>query len=154
MTKETQNKIKQIRERLGLSQKEFANKIGISKGYLSAIESNKRKPGRKIFEGIIQKCPEDLIAVYSGKPEAELKKLQIVAESGPQWKQAGLSVELSPQEDALIRALRFLGTDYAKDLYYSVMSRARKTMQEKNLAKREFEELNEVLKILGMAAIE
>ncbi|MDH3897900.1 MAG: helix-turn-helix transcriptional regulator, partial [Deltaproteobacteria bacterium] len=47
MTSGAQNKIKRIRERLGLSQTEFADRIGITKGYLSAIESGKRKPGRK-----------------------------------------------------------------------------------------------------------
>jgi DNA-binding transcriptional regulator YiaG len=38
MTNGAQNKIRQIRERLGLSQTEFADKIGITKGYLSSIE--------------------------------------------------------------------------------------------------------------------
>jgi transcriptional regulator with XRE-family HTH domain len=154
MTTTWENKIKQIRERLGLSQKQFADKLGITKGYLSAIESNKRRPGRKIFEGIIKECLEDLVAVYSGKPEAELEKLQAVAESGPEWREEDSSVRLTPPEEALIRAIRFLGDDYSKDLYYKVMSRARKTIQEKNLSKGELEGLNEVLKILGMAAIE
>jgi len=154
MTITWENKIKQIRERLGLSQKQFADKLGITKGYLSAIESNKRRPGRKIFEGIIKEYLEDLVAVYSGKPEAEPEKLRAVAESGPEWREEDSSVRLTPPEEALIRAIRFLGDDYSKDLYYKVMSRARKTIQEKNLSKGELEGLNEVLKILGMAAIE
>jgi transcriptional regulator with XRE-family HTH domain len=154
MTNRPENKIKQIRERLGLSQKKFADKLGITKGYLSAIESNKRKPGRKIFEGIIKECLEDLVAVYSGKPEAELERLRAVAESGPEWRKEDSSLELTSPEEALIKAIRFLGVDYSKDLYYKVMSRARKTMQEKNLSRGELEGLNEVLKILGMAAIE
>jgi transcriptional regulator with XRE-family HTH domain len=154
MTNRPENKIKQIRERLGLSQKKFADKLGITKGYLSAIESNKRKPGRKIFEGIIKECLEDLVAVYSGKPEAELERLRGVAESGPEWRKEDSSLELTSPEEALIKAIRFLGVDYSKDLYYKVMSRARKTMQEKNLSRGELEGLNEVLKILGMAAIE
>ena len=154
MTNERQNEIKQIRKRLGLSQKEFADKIGITKGYLSAIESNKRKPGRKIFEGIIQECLGDLVAVYSREPEAEQEKLRAVAESGPKWREKAYSLGLTLPEEALIRAIRFLGDDYAKDLYYSVMSRARKTMQNKNLSKGELAGLNEVLRILGMAAIE
>ena len=61
---------------------------------------------------------------------------------------------LSPPEVALIKAIRFLGDDYAKDLYYSVLSRVRKTIQDKDLAKGEVERLSEILKILGMAAIE
>jgi len=106
-----ENKIKQIRERLGLSQKQFADKLGITKGYLSAIESNKRRPGRKIFEGMINECLEDLVAVYSGKPGDELEKLPGVAESRPKWREEDSSVILTPPEEALIRAIRFLGDD-------------------------------------------
>ena len=154
MTNSAENKIKQIRARLGLSQKEFADKLGITKGYLSAIESNKRRPGRKIFEGIIRECLEDLVIVYSGKREARLEKLRAVAESGPEWREEPSTLKLTAPEEALIRALRFLGAEYSKDLYYKVMSGARKTIQEKNLSKGELKGLNHVLKILGMAAIE
>ena len=154
MTMKWENKIRQIRERLGLSQKQFADKLGITKGYLSAIESNKRKPGRKIFEGIIQECLEDLVAVYSGKPEVELEKFGAVAESGPEWQEEDSSVKLTPPEEALIRAIRFLGDDYAKDLYYRVMSQTRKSIQEKRLAKGKLAAVGQVVKILGKAAIE
>jgi transcriptional regulator with XRE-family HTH domain len=151
MTMRWENKIKQIRERLGLSQKQFADKLGITKGYLSAIESNKRRPGRKIFEGIIKECLEDLVAVYGGEPP---EKLRVVAELGPEWREEGSDMGLTSPEVALIKAIRFLGDDYAKDLYYGVLSRVRKTIQEKDLAKGEVERLNEILRILGMAAIE
>ena len=154
MTNGAQNKIKQIRERLGLSQTVFADKIGITKGYLSAIESGKRKPGRKIFEGIIQECLEDLVAVYSGKPSVGSADSPAVAEPGLQWRQVSSSMELSRQEEALIDTLRFLGPDYAKDLYYRVMSRARKAIQRRELEKGELERLKEVLRTLGKAAIE
>jgi transcriptional regulator with XRE-family HTH domain len=154
MTNGAQNKIKQIRERLGLSQTEFAGKIGITKGYLSAIESDKRKPGRKIFEGIIQECLEDLVAVYSGKPSVDSAESPAVAEPGPQWRQVSSSMELSRQEEALVDTLRFLGAEYAKDLYYRVMSRARKAIQRRELEKGELEKLKEVLSILGKAAID
>jgi transcriptional regulator with XRE-family HTH domain len=154
MTNGAQNKIKQIRERLGLSQTEFADKIGITNGYLSAIESGKRKPGRKIFEGIIQECLEDLVVVYSGKPSADFPDSPAVAEPGPQWRRINSSKELSRQEEALIETLRFLGADYAKDLYYRVMSRDRKAIQSRELEKGELERLKEVLRTLGKAAIE
>ena len=154
MTKGAQNKIKQIRERLGLSQTEFANKIGITKGYLSAIESGKRNPGRKIFEGIIQECLDDLVVVYSGKPSIDSADSSAVAEPGPQWRQISSPKELSRQEEALVETLRFLGADYAKDLYYRVMSRARKAIQSRELEKGELEKLKEVLRTLGKAAIE
>jgi transcriptional regulator with XRE-family HTH domain len=154
MADTSQNKIKQIRERLGLSQKAFADKLGITKGYLSAIESNKRKPGRKIFEGIIKECLEDLVAVYSGKPEAGPERLRVVAESGPEWKKEDSSLELTPSEQALIRAIRFLGADYSKDLFYKVMSRARRVLPEKKMSKEAVDELREVLRALGKAAIE
>ena len=154
MTNGAQNKIKQIRERLGLSQTEFANRIGITKGYLSAIESGKRKPGRKIFEGIIQECLGDLVAVYSGKPSVESVESPAVAETGPKWRQVSSSMELSRQEEALIDTLRFLVVDYAKDLYYRVMSQARKAIQSRELEKSELKRLKEVLRTLGEAAIE
>jgi tRNA C32,U32 (ribose-2'-O)-methylase TrmJ len=72
-------------------------------------------------------------------------------------------MELSRQEEALIDTLRFLGADYAKDLYYRVMSRARKArvmsrarkaIQRRELEKGELERLKEVLRTLGKAAIE
>ena len=154
MTNGAQNKIKQIRERLGLSQTAFADKIGITKGYLSAIESGKRKPGRKIFEGIIQECLEDLVVVYGGKPSADSTDSPAVAEPGPQWRQSSSSMGLSRQEEALIDTLRFLGADYAKDLYYRVMSRARKAIQSRELEQGDLEKLKEVLRTLGRAAIE
>lgn len=154
MTGTSQNKIKQIRERLGLSQKAFADKLGITKGYLSAIESNKRKPGRKIFEGIIQECLEDLVAVYGGTPETETVDSQLVAEPGPDWKQFTSSIALNPQEEALILAIRSLGSEYAKDLYYSVMSQLRKGIQKKEVAKETLDKLQEVIRVLGKAAID
>lgn len=139
---------------MGLSQKEFADRLGITKGYLSAIESNKRRPGRKIFEGIIKECLEDLVVVYSGKPEVGLEKLRAVAESGPEWREEASTLKLTAPEAALIRALRFLGGDYSKDLYYKVMSGARRVLPEKKMTKAEVEELKEVLRALGKAAIE
>ena len=154
MVNRSDNKIKQIRERLGLSQKEFAERIGVSKGYLSAIESNKRKPGRKIFEGIIEECLEDLVIVYSGKPDRETVDLHGVAEPSPVWQRISPSIELSPQEEALIRAVRFLDPAYAKDLYYNVMSRLRKRIEEEEMEKETIERLKEVIRVLGQAAIE
>jgi transcriptional regulator with XRE-family HTH domain len=154
MPNRSDNKIKQIRERLGLSQKEFAEKIGVSKGYLSAIESNTRKPGRKIFEGIIKECLEDLVIVYSGKPDPETVDLHGVAEPGPLWNRTSPSIELSPREEALIRAVRFLGPTDAKDLYYKVMSRLRKGIQQEEMEEETIERLKEVIRVLGQAAIE
>ena len=154
MTTESQNRIKQIRERLGLSQKEFADKIGITKGYLSAIESNKRKPGRKIFEGIIQECLQDLVAVYGGKDETESPYSTVIAEPSPDWKQADSSMELSRAEAALVLTLRFLGSDHRKDLYYTVMSQARRAIKRREMERSEAKELKEALDTLGKAAIE
>ena len=54
----------------------------------------------------------------------------------------------------MIRALRFLGADYAKDLYYTVMRRAKNAAEERRLEEEELEELSTELDILGRAAIE
>jgi hypothetical protein len=56
-------------------------------------------------------------------------------------------MELSRQEEALIDTLRFLGADYAKDLYYQVMSGARKAIQDRELEKGELEKLKEVHRV-------
>ncbi len=94
------------------------------------------------------------MAVYSEKLEIESARLQAVAESGPEWREEDSSVGLTPPEEALIRAIRFLGEDYAKDLYYSVMSRARRVLPERQMSKEEVEELRAALRALGKAAIE
>jgi hypothetical protein len=77
-----------------------------------------------------------------------------VAEPGPDWKQFTSSIELSPQEEALILAIRSLGSDYCKDLYYTVMSQLRKGVQEKEVAKETLDKLHELIRVLGKAAID
>lgn len=48
MTKARKPFLKEWREFRGLSQQALADKIGISKGYLSQIENGKRPPGRQL----------------------------------------------------------------------------------------------------------
>lgn len=46
------NKIKEIRERLGLTQQQFADKLGIEKSYVGRLEIGERNPGKKTMERI------------------------------------------------------------------------------------------------------
>ena len=42
------NKVQEIRLLRGLTQEELANRVGITRGYLSEIEGNKRNPGTTV----------------------------------------------------------------------------------------------------------
>lgn len=45
-------RIKQERERSGFTQKELAEKLGITREYLSAVENNHKEPSMKLLQQI------------------------------------------------------------------------------------------------------
>ncbi len=47
--------IKNIRAQLGMKQKELANSLDISYGYLSEVESGKKSPGLEVVGNLLQK---------------------------------------------------------------------------------------------------
>ncbi len=47
MTSRLGKRIKQYREKVGLTQFQLAEKIGVSEFYISALETGRRNPGRK-----------------------------------------------------------------------------------------------------------
>lgn len=47
-------RIKQERERAGLKQQELADKIGITREYLSAVENNHKKPSFSLLQQIAE----------------------------------------------------------------------------------------------------
>ncbi|MBO5179379.1 MAG: helix-turn-helix transcriptional regulator [Clostridia bacterium] len=49
MTSRLGKRIKQYREKVGLTQFQLAEKIGVSEFYISALETGRRNPGRKIL---------------------------------------------------------------------------------------------------------
>lgn len=56
---EINKRVKQVRERVGLTQKEFAAKIGVSRSFLSEIEAGKVKPSVEALIGIVTRFQID-----------------------------------------------------------------------------------------------
>lgn len=52
------NKIKYIRQRLGISQEEFGNRLGLDRSYISLLENGKRAIGRNVIQKIKDIMPE------------------------------------------------------------------------------------------------
>ena len=52
MGKTTGNKIKELREKAGMTQTELADKVGVSKSVISAYEKGIRNPSQKVLEDI------------------------------------------------------------------------------------------------------
>lgn len=52
------NKLRYIRQRLGMSQREFANKLGLDRSYISLIEADKRPVSRSVIQRIKNFMPE------------------------------------------------------------------------------------------------
>lgn len=69
------NRIKEVRQRFGLTQKEFSEEIGISRSYLSEIEASKAKPSIETLTGILLHYEVDsrwlLIGEMAGEASAE-----------------------------------------------------------------------------------
>ena len=51
--------IREIRESKGVSQVEFAQRLGVSQGMLSMLESGERRPGRKAIKGLLMVANRD-----------------------------------------------------------------------------------------------
>ena len=69
---EINKRIKQVRERAGLTQKRFAEQIGVSRSFLSEIEAGKVKPSVEALIGIVTQFQIDahwlLAGASGGKP--------------------------------------------------------------------------------------
>ncbi len=69
-------RIRQIRKEKGLSQKKFAERIGISQNYLSQIENDKFKPARPLLISIEYRfgvCEKWLLS-SKGKKKEKFKR--------------------------------------------------------------------------------
>jgi transcriptional regulator with XRE-family HTH domain len=60
-------RVKEIRRRLNISQKDFASTIGISSSSLSEIESGKTKPGYEFFKNITLEYNVNNQYLHTGK---------------------------------------------------------------------------------------
>ena len=52
------NKMKYIRQRLGISQREFAERLGLDRSYISLMEQDKRRVSRSVIQKIKDIMPE------------------------------------------------------------------------------------------------
>ncbi len=50
-------RIRSVRDKMGLTQKEFSEKIGVSRSYLSEVEGNKGKPSIEMIIGVVSAFP-------------------------------------------------------------------------------------------------
>lgn len=79
---EINKRVKQVRERVGLTQKEFAAQIGVSRSFLSEIEAGKVKPSVETLIGIVTRFqidPHWLLIGAAGERPADF----VAAEPAP-----------------------------------------------------------------------
>jgi len=69
------DRLKQIRQRLMMKQKEFAGSLGISGPALSEIETGKYKPGHDFLYNIVKKHQVNLYYLIFGQGEMFLESL-------------------------------------------------------------------------------
>lgn len=72
------NKLKEVREKNGLSQSELARTVGVSRQVISAIEGNQQSPSLKLALNLATELGvkiEDLFADGEGEQEAEQKEV-------------------------------------------------------------------------------
>jgi transcriptional regulator with XRE-family HTH domain len=70
----TSNIIGRIRKATGLSQDEFAKKIGVTKSYISNIESGYKSPSDRILLDIEEMSGEKIISSLSRRASAFLSR--------------------------------------------------------------------------------
>ncbi len=105
------NEIKKLRKRIGLTQQEFADEIGITHNYLSDIERGKKKPSDIILKSIWNR--------YGGDNK------------GKQFTPVTWAQELNIRENVVYydNALEKIADDNLKDVISSVI----KIMQSRNI---------------------
>lgn len=66
--------IRNIRHQLGMKQKDLANSLNISYGYLSEVESGKKSPGLEVVGNLLQKYKVNPTYLLAGEGEYFLNK--------------------------------------------------------------------------------
>ena len=68
--------IKKLRAKHGLSQKNLAESVGISQGYLSLVEKDLREPGFDLIKKIarVLEVPQQLILLLACEKDSKVKK--------------------------------------------------------------------------------
>lgn len=93
---EVGKRIKYYREKKGWSLREFAERVGLSHGYLGQIENNKRDPNLKILEQIANALDIEFLDLFSVRQELPIELKEIGVEwitFSSEMKEKGLSPE-------------------------------------------------------------
>jgi hypothetical protein len=108
-------KLRQIRTRLGLTQKDFAAKLGISLPYLNQMENNNRPVSTAVVLGLAQEFGLDVTELSSGDTERLVSDMRealadpVFADNAPSMADLRLAASNAP---ALARAFLDLHSAY------------------------------------------
>jgi hypothetical protein len=105
------------------------------------LENEKSKPSADTLSALDRNTNINIRWLLTG--EGEMKR-----------QQPGSLLILNRTEEAVIRTLRFLGPDYAQDVYFSLRKQAQREARERKLKGSDLEDLESALDVLGKAAIE
>ncbi|MCL1038919.1 helix-turn-helix domain-containing protein [Shewanella submarina] len=74
-------KIKQLRQGLGLSQPELAERVGIEQSYLSKLENDKSLPSNDMFRNLMSALGQDVPAlIASGELADDMERLKQISD--------------------------------------------------------------------------
>lgn len=75
-------KLRELRKIEGWTQKEVAEKIGVSKQTYSHYENEERKPGLPMIHKLVEVYNVDINEIFSGAPTTDLKETSAIYEAG------------------------------------------------------------------------
>lgn len=130
---EINKRVKQVRERVGLTQKEFAAQIGVSRSFLSEIEAGKVKPSVETLIGVVTRFqidphwlligaagerPVDLVAAESASGYASSAEKQSAYPTVPLLDDRAVSGSPHPISEAAVAAyLPVWGAIFQKEMF-------------------------------------
>ena len=99
-------RLKTLRKSSGLTQQNLADKVGVSRIYIQALESNRRLPSMKLLQKLAQALGVDLDDIVETLGGDRQNRFQIEE----LWNSAGVELwykrkRLSPEEVLLVRRL-------------------------------------------------
>jgi len=99
-------RLKTLRKSSGLTQQNLADKVGVSRIYIQALESNRRLPSMKLLQKLAQALGVELADIVETLGGDRQNRFQIEE----LWNSAGIELwykrkRLSPEEVLLVRRL-------------------------------------------------
>jgi len=99
-------RLKTLRKSSGLTQQNLADKVGVSRIYIQALESNRRLPSMKLLQKLAQALGvelADIVETFGGDRQNRFQIEEL-------WNSAGIELwykrkRLSPEEVLLVRRL-------------------------------------------------